>query len=114
MSMLEEEPAESESDYRPCTIYTYSSENELVAMWDLRRRPWPAEVAAAAPSVEVSYDRSRHVIRITEQNGKTAEFDDRPERLLLMIRNPVTKALEPVIDFGKPVYYYLAREVSPE
>jgi len=114
MSMLEEEPAGSESDDRPCTIYTYSSENELVAMWDLRRRPWPAEVAAAAPSVEVTYDRSRHVIRITEQNGKPAEFDDRPERFLLMIRNPVTKALEPVIDFGKPVYYYLAREVSPE
>ena len=31
-----------------------------------------------------------------------------------MIRSPVTKALKPVIDFGKPVYYYLAREVSPE
>ena len=114
MSMLEEGPTGSESEDRPCTIYTYSSENELVAMWDLHRRPWPAEVAAAVPSVEVTYDRSRHVIRITEQNGKTAEFDDRPERFLLMIRNPVSKALEPVIDFGKPVYYYLAREVSPE
>jgi hypothetical protein len=31
-----------------------------------------------------------------------------------MIRNPVSKTLEPVIDFGKPVYYYLAREVSPQ
>jgi hypothetical protein len=32
MSMLEQEPAGSESDDGPCTIYTYSSENELVAM----------------------------------------------------------------------------------
>jgi len=78
MSMLEQEPAGSESDDRPCTIYTYSSENELVAMWDLSRRPWPAEAAAAAPSDEVTYDRPRHVIRIAEQNGKAAEFEDRP------------------------------------
>jgi hypothetical protein len=77
------------------------------------RRSDRGESKSATPK-EVSYDRSRHVIRITEQNGKTAEFDDRPERFLLMIRSPVTKALEPVIDFGKPVYYYLAREVSPE
>jgi len=31
-----------------------------------------------------------------------------------MDRNPVTKALEPVIIHGEPLYYYLAREVDGE
>ena len=37
--------------------------------------------------------------------------DDRPVRFLVMDRNPVTKALEPVIIHGEPLYYYLAREI---
>jgi len=32
----------------------------------------------------------------------------------VMDRNPVTKALEPVIIHGEPLYYYLAREVDGE
>ena len=64
------------------------------------------------PKVEVTYDRARHIIKITQPGGKTAEFDDRPVRFLVMDRNPVTKALEPVIIRGEPLYYYLAREVG--
>ncbi len=32
------------------------------------------------------------------------EFDDPPVRFLVMDRNPVTKALEPVIIHGQPLY----------
>ena len=62
------------------------------------------------PKFEVDYDRSRHVVRITGPDGKTAEFDDRPERFLVMARNPKTRALEAVFVDGEPFYYYLARE----
>ena len=46
------------------------------------------------------------------KGGKTAEFEDRPARLLLLVPNLQTKALEPVIEWGKPVDDYLAREVG--
>jgi hypothetical protein len=50
----------------------------------------------------VAYDRSRHVIQITQAGDEMAEFDDRPARFLLMDLDPVTKALEPVIIRGEP------------
>ncbi len=31
---------------------------------------------------------ARHVIKITQEGGKTAEFEDRPLRFLVMDRNP--------------------------
>ncbi len=68
--------------------------------------------AGDEPKVDVAYDRSRHVIQTTQEGGKTAEFEDRPARFLVMDRNPVTKALEPVLIRGEPLYYYLAREVG--
>lgn len=80
---------------------------------DPRGRP-PPRPRPGEPKVEVAYDRSRHVIQIKEPGGKVAEFDDRPVRFLLMIRDPETKALKPVIEWGKPVYYYPAREVGGE
>ncbi|HMF37363.1 MAG TPA: hypothetical protein VKF17_12015 [Isosphaeraceae bacterium] len=55
---------------------------------------------------------ARQVIRIRVKGGKTAEFEDRPARLLLLVPNLQTKALEPVIEWGKPVDDYLAREVG--
>ena len=93
------------------TTYVYDGNGELILVGDARRKPRPVE---PKPQVEVAYDRSRHVIQIKVPGDKTAEFDDRPVRFLVMDRNPVTKALEPVIIRGEPLYYYLAREVGGE
>jgi hypothetical protein len=91
----------------PATAITfvYDSKRDSIPEGDPRRKTCHVE-----PKVEVAYDRSRHVIQITEPGGKTAEFDDRPVRYLLMVRDPKTKALKPVIEWGKPVCYYLAPE----
>ena len=91
------------------TTYVYTGDGELISQSDPPRKPRPVEVQ---PEAEVTFDRSRHVIKIKEPGGKTVEFDDRPVRFLVMDRNPVTKALEPVIIRGEPLYYYLAREVG--
>ena len=85
--------------------FAYNSEHDAIPEGDPRREDWPAEA-----KVEVAYDPSRHVIQITEPGGSMIEFEDRPVRYLLMIRDSKTKALKPVIERGKPVYYYLARE----
>ncbi len=66
------------------------------------------------PNVEITRDPARRVIKVTGSDGKTALFEDKPVRFLVMDRNPVTKALEPVIIRGEPLYYYLAREVGGE
>ncbi len=66
------------------------------------------------PKVEITRDPARRVIKVTGRDGKTALFEDKPTRFLVMDRNPVTKALEPVIIHGEPLYYYLAREVDGE
>ncbi len=93
------------------TTYVYTADGELISVSDPPRKPRPVEVE---PKAEVTFDCSRHVIKIKEPGGKTAEFDDRAIRFLVMDRNPVTKALEPVIIHGEPLYYYLAREVGEE
>jgi hypothetical protein len=89
------------------TTFVYDGKGKLIPEGDPPPKPRPVE-----PKVEVTYDRARHVIKITQSGGKTAEFDDRPVRFLVMDRNPVTKALEPVIIRGEPLYYYLAREIG--
>ncbi len=66
------------------------------------------------PKVEITRDPARRVIKVTGRDGKTALFEDKPTRFLVMDRNPVTKALEPVIIHGEPLYYYLAREVEDQ
>ena len=98
-----------------CTVmrYVYDGSGVVTSVSELRREGAKlVEVQPPPdPKADLTYDRSRHVIRIKEKNGKTAEFDDRPVRFLVMDRNPVTKALEPVIIHGQPLYYYLAREI---
>ena len=42
------------------------------------------------PMLEIDYDRSRHVIQITQQGEKKSEFEDQPARLLFMERDPET------------------------
>ena len=98
------------------TTYVYDGYGNL-----LRVDEAPATLARLAelesellrkPNVEITRDPARHVIKITGRDGKTALFEDKPIRYLVMDRNPQTKALEPVIIFGEPLYYYLAREVG--
>ena len=87
--------------------YVYDASWNAIPDGDSRRN---APSVKPQPEVEVAYDRSRHVIQITEPGGKTAEFEDQPVRFLVLERDPKTRALKPVIELGKPVYYYLARE----
>ena len=67
------------------TTYVYDGNGELISQSDPPRKPRPVEVE---PKVDVTHDRSRHVIQITEPGGKIAEFEDRPARFLVMDRNP--------------------------
>jgi hypothetical protein len=87
------------------TTYAYDAKDQLVSEPDPNRERQPV-----LPKLEVVYDHPRHVIQITEPGSKTAEFEDGPVRYLMMERDPKTRALKPVIERGKPVYYYLARE----
>jgi hypothetical protein len=63
------------------------------------------------PAVELRHDRRRHRLRITERDGRTAEFDDRAVRFLVMVPDRRTKALQPFLVRGEPLYYYLCPEV---
>ncbi len=60
------------------------------------------------PKLEVAYDCSCHVIQINQEREETAEFDVRPARFLFMERNTFTGKIAPVLERGRPVYYYLA------
>ena len=114
MSMWEEEFLGSRSNHPKYLFrYTRHEDGDQFAQ-GVARRKFRALVDDRDPKVEVSYDRSRHIIQIAQEGGETAEFEDRPARFLLMDRDPVTKALEPVIIRGEPLYYYLAREIGGE
>ncbi len=114
MSTPEEEFAESRSSHPKYVFrYTSSEEGDKFAQSVARRRTRSA-LADGDPKVEVAYDRSRHVMQITQEGGETTEFDDRPARFLFMERDPKTKAVKPVMEWGSPVYYHLAREVEGE
>jgi hypothetical protein len=73
---------------------------------------WPQIADDGDPKVEVSYDRSRHIIRIGQEGGETAEFDDRPARFLFMEHDSQTGKTKPAMEWGSPVYYHLAREAE--
>jgi hypothetical protein len=95
--------------------YTRCGEGDAFAEGIARRTTRSVGADAdGEPRVEVAYDRSRHVIRITQEGDEAAEFDDRPARFLLMDRDPKTKKVKPVMERGNPVYYYLAREAGGE
>jgi hypothetical protein len=53
-----------------------------------------------APTVELRHDRRRHRLRTTGRDGRTAEFDDRPVRFLVVAPDPRTEALQPVLVRG--------------
>jgi hypothetical protein len=74
----------------------------------------PARPEPAQPPVQFQHDRKNHKLRITTPDGRTAQFDDRPVRFLVMARDPKTRALQPVLVRGEPLYYYLSAEVGSE
>ncbi len=112
MSTPEEEFLATRSNH-PKYVFRYTSHEggDKFAEGVARRRT-RSFGAEGAPKLEVDYDRSRHVIKITQEGEKPAEFDDRPARFLLMDRDPKTKKVKPVMEWGNPVYYYLASEAG--
>ena len=112
MSTPEEEFPGSRSSH-PKYVFRYTSheDGDQFAEGDARRR-FRAIVDDRDPKVEVSYDRSRHIIQIAQEGGETAEFDDRPARFLFMERDSQTGKMKPAMEWGSPVYYHLAREAE--
>jgi len=112
MSTPEEEfPGSRSSHPKYVFRYTCDVEGEKFAEGVARRR-FRAIVDDGDPKVEVSYDRSRHIIRIAPEGGETADFDDRPARFLFMEHDSQTGKTKPAMEWGSPVYYHLAREVE--
>ncbi len=98
--MTEGEFSGSRSNHPKYVIrYTCDGEGDKFAEGIARRRT-RAALAGNEPNVEVAYDRSRHVIQITREGEDTAEFEERPARFLLMDRDPRTKAVKPVLEWG--------------
>ncbi len=97
MSTPEEEFLGSRSNHPKYVFrYTCHVEGEKFAQGGARRRTRSFE-ADDAPKLEVDYERSRHVIKITQEGEKTVVFDDRPARFLFMERDPETKKVKPVM-----------------
>ena len=112
MSTPEEELAESRSSH-PKYVFRYTSHEHADQFAEaVARRRFRAIVDDRDPKVEVSYDRSRHIIQIAQEGGETSEFDDRPVRFLFMERDPETGKTKPAMEWGSPVYYHLAREAE--
>ena len=100
--------------YTLTTTYTYGPGGSILKVAGPGEGP-AADAASdpspiAAPRWTVGYEPGRHVIRLTDPEGKAAEFDDRPVRFLVMTRNRRTKALEPLMVRGEPQFYYFSRE----
>ena len=112
MSTPDEELTESRSNHSRY-VSTYTTEDGTRHFADgVARRRFREIVDDRDPKVEVGYDRSRHIIQIAQEGEETAEFDDRPARFLLMERDPKTNTVKPVMEWGNPVYYYLASEAG--
>ncbi len=114
MSPPDEEFTASRSNH-PKYVFRYTSHEggDKFAEGVARRRTrWV--LFGDEPRLEVAYDRSRHVIQITQEGEKTAEFDSRPARFLLMESDLKTRKLKPVMEWGNPVYYHLASEARGE
>jgi hypothetical protein len=112
MSTPEHGSSVSRSNHPTYVIrYTCDGEGDKFAEGVARRRT-RSSAAGGEPKLEVAYDRSRHVIQITQEGGETAEFEDRPARFLLMDRDPETGKMKPAMEWGCPVFYHLTREVE--
>jgi len=112
MSTPEQEFPGSRSNHPKYVFrYTCNGEGEKFAQ-DIARSRFRAIVDDRDPKVEVSYDRSRHIIQIAQEGGETAEFDDRPARFLFMEHDSEWGKTKPAMEWGSPVYYHLAGEAE--
>jgi len=112
MTTPDDQLIQSRSDHPRCVSrYTSHEEGDQFAE-GVARRKFRAIVDDRDPKVEVSYDRSRHIIQIAREGEETAEYDDRTARFLFMEHDSETGKTKPAMEWGSPVYYHLAREAE--
>ncbi len=68
--------------------------------------------APTPPDVTWEHDEARRVFRITSETGQVTEFHDRAARFLVVVPDPETGKLRPVISWGVPRVMYLCREAG--
>jgi len=66
----------------------------------------------AGPPCSCEHDEKKHVFRITGPDGRTTEFHDRAVRFLVVVPDPSTGQLEPLINGGRPRVISLCREAG--
>jgi len=66
----------------------------------------------AAPPCSCEHDEKKRVFRITGPDVQTTEFHDRAVRFLVVVPDPTTGQLEPLINGGTPRVIYLCREAG--
>ena len=57
-----------------------------------------------SPRFQVEHDRKRRQIRIVETDGATRVFRARPTRYLVVVPNPLTGEIMPMMRYGEPEY----------
>jgi len=82
------------------TTYTYDAD-------DVGSIPQPA-----APPCSSEHDEKKRVFRITAPDGQTTEFHYRAVQFLVVVPDPTTGELEPIVNQGRPRVIYLCREAG--
>jgi hypothetical protein len=57
-----------------------------------------------------AHDPTKGLFSITNPDGTTELFRDKPSRYLVVEPDPDTGGMRPVVKGGRPVYLYLCRE----
>jgi YD repeat-containing protein len=83
------------------TTFQYDPEGRLVRV-----------EAPAPPGSTWEHDEPKRVFRVTDPDGKVTEFHDRPVRFLVVVPDPRTGKVGPVISWGVPKVMYLCREAG--
>jgi hypothetical protein len=65
---------------------------------------------APVGSFTFEHDEERRVFRLTDAEGKTAYFRDKPARYLVVEPDSHSGEMRPATKYGEPVYLYLCRE----
>ena len=62
------------------------------------------------PEFTFRHDTAKGVFVVTNRDGTTERFRDKPARHLVVEPDPKTGELRPAVKYGQPVYIYLCRE----
>ena len=62
------------------------------------------------PRFQIEHDRKRRQIRVVETDGATRVFRARPTRYLVVVPNPLTGEIMPMMRYGEPEYLVLCPE----